>query len=454
MKKSRPFLLMLTVPMLFAGLTSCAKKGVEHGEFVKSLDGGIGLDYLYEVTYNNYDWDDVTNWMNGPKHKSDNQGAFGCSSVHLGNFYGRSFDFCATDMCEFLVRTNRENSHYASIGISIADCKTNEKAVKEKTLDDKMIPFAMVDGINENGVVCNTNVVPAKDLPAHPGIEEGHYNTRGTNPGKKDLFYQFIPRFILDNAKSAKHAVELLKERNITAVNSKGEVCDMFGVSNMGYELHCMVADKDDTYILEFVDDQMSVIRGHVMTNYYLSETTPSGAGLERYQILYEQKNYVTGKDIEVNDIDGMKELIQCVQYSPNYNPNWISNADCAMWPTEFSGCEVVDEGSVEKLTFYNAYDWCHKYWTTKILGSDPSKSLSEQLDGVYTTIQSYLKVPSGSEGRPDKPGGAVPWISTHAEAYDIENRTLYLVTQEQTIKGGEKDGQYDFKEVKLFEEE
>ncbi|MCQ2794415.1 MAG: linear amide C-N hydrolase [Bacilli bacterium] len=457
MKKSRPFLLMLTVPMLLAGLTSCAKKGVEHGEFVKDIDvDPNGLDYLYDVTYNNYNWDDVTDWMNGSHHHSLNQAGFGCSSIHLGNFYGRSFDFCVTDMCEFLVRTNRENGHYASIGISIADCKTNEELVKAKKFDDKMIPFAMVDGINENGVVCNTNVVPAKDLEPHEEDTDRHYHTRGTNPGKKDLFYQFIPRFILDNAKSAQHAVDLLKERNITAVNSKGEVCDMFGVDNMGYELHCMIADRNDTFVIEFTNDKLSIMQTPIMTNFYLSRLTDSGAGLERYEVL-AKRTPVPGKvdPIEkIETIEDMKKLIQFVQYSPCYDPEWNGkDTDCAMWPTEFAGCEVIKEGAEEKLTFYNAEKWCRSNWV-EIEGLEPKEGLKDQLAGVTKQIQDALKIPSGTEGREQKPGGKVPWISTHAEAYDIDNLTLHLVTQEKTIEGGEKDGQYDFKEYKLFEEE
>lgn len=447
MKVNKLFVLALSMPLLLTGLTSCNSHKAVHEEFIKSLDK-TGLDYLYEVTYHDYNWGDVSDWMESDAKNNDGAG-FGCSSVHIGNFYGRSFDFCITDMCEFLVRTNHESGHYASLGIAIADCKLNEEKVEkinkgdgdeEEKLYEKMLPFTMVDGINENGVVCNTNVVPAKDLTPHEGEEK--YHTHGTNPGKEDLFYQFMPRFILDNAKSAAHAVELLKNRNITSLNKKGEVRDYLGVNGMGYELHCMIADKNDTYIIELYNDKMSIIPGHIMTNYYLTEATPSGAGWERYQVLYNRKKNPNDSGetaIDVKSIDDMKKLIQYVQYSPCYDSEYkdIEGNNCAMWPSEFAGCDIVDQKGVpSKLTFYNAERWCWDHW------EDGKVNLKDQLSNVYNEIQTKLADPSK---RTSELGGKVPWISTHAEAYDIEKKELYLVTQEKM-----KNDKYDFQLFKL----
>ena len=50
----------------------------------------------------------------------------------------------------------------------------------------------------------------------------------------------------------------------------------------------------------------MSVIYGDIMTNYYLTNTSPSGAGFERFHTLwdyYEKDNS--------NTLSGMKKLIQ-----------------------------------------------------------------------------------------------------------------------------------------------
>ena len=437
MKRSKLFILSLATPMLLLGtLTSCNSTNVQvkHEDFIKDTN----FEYLYDVTYNNYSWTDVNEWLNS--NAPNNEGAsFGCSSVHNGNFYGRSFDFCYTDMNEFLIRTKHENGHYASIGMAIGDCNVKDDNIQRITsgtpnekdkLIEKILPFTMVDGINENGVVCNTNVVPAKDLPAHQG--EPGYFTHGTNPGATDLFYQFMPRYILDNAKNAKHAVELLRQHNLTAMNKKGEKRDFLGVSKMGYELHCMIADRNDTFVVEMFNDEFKVIDVYsdVMTNYYLSTPTPSGAGLERYATLYD--NYKKGETLE-----GMEWLIHEVMYSPCYNPNWAGAEQyrCPVWPTEFAGCDIIDpyEGEI-KLTFYNAAEWFRNNWTADIKNA----------------LQTAYNIAYNKGTRATEPGGAVPWISTHAEVFDIDNRTLHLVTQEKEkdIGGGQKG--YDFKSYKL----
>lgn len=403
---------LLSVVSLIS-LTCCGGQTMhvaKHTEFKKSDQ----LRFLYEVTYNDYSWKDVSSWLDSDVKNNEGSG-FGCSSVHYFNYYGRSFDFCYTDMCEFLIRTNNENGHYASIGMAIGDCAINEERVKainsgskdeKDLLNEKILPFTMVDGINENGVVCNTNVVPAKDLTPREG--ESKYYTTGTNPGKEDLFYQFIPRFILDNAKSADHAVELLLNRNITAANSRKEQRDYIGVSKMGYELHCMIADKDKTYIIEFMDNRVSVIASDVMTNFYLSALTPSGVGFERYQILYQ--NYE-----KVNSIDDMKSLIKEVQYSQAYRTDFAGQTR-PIWPTEFAGVKV--DPVLDPLTFYNAEEWSQQHWL----------EIKDKLQQAYEITQK-------EETRAKATGETVPWISTHAEAYDIKNRTLHLCTQEEYSK-------------------
>lgn len=415
MKQKHGFLLTIATSLLLvSNLVGC--KGtthqVKHSVFLENEDN---LDFLYNVTYDDYDWQDVTNWMNSENHINPNQGGFGCSSIHCGDFYGRSFDFCYTDMCEFLVRTPKTKDRFATLGISIADCNLNDEKVQKiidgsgsqrELLNEKLIPFCLVDGINENGVVCNTNVVPAKDLTPHDG--EDKYFTHSTNPGKEDLFYQFMPRYILDNAKSAKDAVELLKNRNITAINKKGEQCDYIGISKLGYELHCMIADKDDTFVIELVDDHMNVVRtgANIMTNFYLSNMSRSGAGFERYEILFDAY-----EEEQINSVDDMKKLIQKVQYSPCYRTS--DCVDCPRWPTEFAGVHVIPE--VLKVTFYNAEAICKSIWS----------NIKDKLQAKYDQTQDPYK-------RESKTGEEVPWISTHAEVYDIANKSLHLITQEK----------------------
>ena len=67
-------------------------------------------------------------------------------------------------------------------------------------------------------------------------------------------------RYVLDHARSAGHAVSLLEQANIVG-----------GFGNYG--LHWMIADANDTYIVEVINGQLSVSKNKFsyMTNFYLN---------------------------------------------------------------------------------------------------------------------------------------------------------------------------------------
>lgn len=98
-----------------------------------------------------------------------------------------------------------------------------------------------LDGINDAGVVCNINVVPTDDIG----------RTTGTG-GKDDLCGLCLVRFILDNADNAKDAINKLKTKNIWMPNSGG----------YDLEVHLMVSDGTDTFVVEFIKNKMVVIEG------------------------------------------------------------------------------------------------------------------------------------------------------------------------------------------------
>ena len=403
MKKITSLFLSLALVLSLTLFSACGKTEkahhADHSQFVKNEE----LSFLYEVTYYDYDWNDVTEYLEGSAANNASGEAMGCSAVHSGNFFGRSFDYFLLDKPGILLRTEHKDGRFASIGIAGGNFSFDGQKLEsinagngtaDDLLNEKLLPFAMIDGMNENGVICCGNVVPAHDFAAHEGEEE--YYTHGTNPGKEDLYYQFVIRYVLDNAKSAEHAVELLRNRNITALNSKGEMRDYQGVGTLGYELHYMIADKDNTYIVELVNDRMSVIAGDIMTNFYLSYMTPSGVGHERYRILYD--NYQ-----DVHSVSDMKTLIEQVRYSNAYRID-LENQDSAYWPTEMSS---------QKRPYYETEKWSRENWET----------VKAKFGSYNEIVKNEIRSPKGGDG--------IPWISFHAEVYDIENRTLNLCTQE-----------------------
>lgn len=345
-----------TLLIVLCTFTSCRKN---HSDIVKITD------YLYEAYYTDL-YDEVMTLM------SDSSNAFisakaACSSVRNGNFHGRSFDLFYNDMCECVVHVAKSDKRFASLAV----CGGNPEYTPEKLADIgeeeyAIFPFGVLDGINENGVVFNLNVVPGDDTAP----------SKGTNPGKEDLSFAVAGRYILDHATSAKHAVELLQDRNM--LGCLGE-----------YGLHYMISDPKETYIVEFLDNKLVYYRGeavcdsNVMTNLFstlLPEITPHGSGIERYALL--QEHYAEGSTLE-----GMAKLMQRVKYTNTYDLSYQP-----FWYSEYVAKQYTNDTPKEDLM--KIAEYCNKDFQR------------HKRDGTF-------------------------WHSVHTSVYDIQNKTLRLYVQE-----------------------
>ena len=264
-------------------------------------------DYLYKTRYDDLDESVYSDTELIRKFfkittAADKGKAFACSAVVNGNFYGRNFDFFMGQDPNFVVWVEGNDKRYASIGVvmmqnvSLAEADSGELSEDMK----KLLPFVVLDGINEKGVTCNSNYVPKE-------VEHD-----STNPGAKDLPYLTVVRYVLDNAESAAHAVELLKGRNLV---NKPDVTT----------LHWMIADPKESYVVEVVDNELRVVKNpEAMTNYYLSVDgyTPHACGIERMDII--KKGYDKAASVE-----NMRRLMQSVYYTQAYKkstkPFWYS---------------------------------------------------------------------------------------------------------------------------------
>ena len=173
-----------------------------------------------------------------------------------------------------------------------------------------------MDGVNENGVAININVVPS-DLQ----------HTIGTNPGAKRLCAGVVPRYILDNAKSAEHAISLLMERDIYTIFLS--------------EFHFMISDSKETYIVEMSQNKLVVLKHtydqetamanfHVTNSQYLqdynvvvgepgtyrNEYTPHPMGIERY-------NKAIDGLASVTTLSDMVEHMKPIYYENVYNKGY-----------------------------------------------------------------------------------------------------------------------------------
>ena len=197
-----------------------------------------------------------------------------CSAVRSGNFLSRNFDYPFDDRAEFVVKMSAGPGRFASIGVANVGTNLTESFVTsgKHSLLYKSLPGATVDGINENGVVAEINVVDGD--PQTSG-----WHTTG------DLHPLAAVRWALDRATNAQHAAEHL------AANIRFP-------EGWQQNFHYMIADETSTYIVENgtaypVPSALSPTGADqpVLTNFRLYPTHSTGEGQERYIALTNGAN-------------------------------------------------------------------------------------------------------------------------------------------------------------------
>lgn len=407
MTKNKCFFSIFAVAIAVAASCLCAsckkdnqKQNPEQPETEDSTQVKVTkvADYLYEYEADDYGTE-------APSELMSNSGpvpVFGCSAVRNGNFYGRNLDFNINEICEFVVRTEAtaERKH-AAIGVAntcFLDITNDMVAagLSEEVL--KFIPWMMMDGINDAGLVCNINVVNAADTKECPHTH--------TNEGAPQIMVMNLVRALLDNCGSVAEAKEFIKNHDIMPIPTT-------------WDGHIMIADPTNTVIVEFtgestkvkytgpgeMDDKM------IMTNFYNYQFVRDGrfpnhaCGMERYNILAE--NYDIG-----NSMEGMWNLLKMVRYTQSYDVNVEP-----FWCSEYY--------DTPKIPTFDNYPM--EYWTKeKVLAEEePQKEIAAY--EVYKATGKY----NLEDGL---------WFTTHNSTYDIANRALRVTIRENY------DKYYDFK--------
>jgi len=256
-------------------------------------------DYLYECTFDKYDYVKGANFM-----KTNYPAKAGCAAVRNGSMFGHNYDY-KFDYCrEVVVHVSPAPGRHASVAV----CASPQFTPTSPTIIPingyfKYTPFWTLDGINDAGLACALNLVEA---------DYGH--TTGTNPGKEDLHVNMALRYILDNAASVDEAIALLQNRNLYA----GEVA----------EVQFMLADAKETAVVEIINNQLNVKKGEtILTNFFVNQAPMNehARGVERYNIL--KANYASG-----NTKEGMVELLDKVSFTKCYN-----RANATPWYSDFN---------------------------------------------------------------------------------------------------------------------
>lgn len=351
------------------GLTACDNKS-QNEVFMKNLKLSKVADYFYEVYYDDYDYQFAESFNR--KYNNPNLGA--CSSVRNGNFHGRNYDWYYDENVEFIVHTSAKNGRHASVGVATMVPGTSVDFVDSGLYTDgyKILPFRVVDGINDAGVAININVVPFGDMPL----------TTGTNPDGDDMYFVSVIRYVLDYADSVDSAIELLKTKNIYAMNN----------GDKHEEGHFMISDPEKTVVVEFINNELVVVENaNIMTNFYLAvDKTPHSAGIERFNILRENYNNASTND-------GMISLLKSVWYTNAYNKNTTP-----FWYSEYVG------------------DFSPAYKDVTI--SSPLQDFVPVIETAVSMFEQHERT-------------GKTWYTTHTSVYDLENKTLTLIPHESGVE-------------------
>lgn len=190
---------------------------------VRKVDGSARMlpAYLFAIDFEDSYPDDAA-WYYA--HESY-QGGGHCSARRIGNLVERNFDWKFDGMAEVVVRMAAGPGRFASVGVANVGTHLTEDAITSGVHSRyfKCLPGNTVDGVNENGVVAEINVVDT--LPVV-------WKTTGV------IHPLAAVRWVLDNATNAQSAAEYLADN----------ICFPDGW-NQNY--HYMIADKCSTWIVE-----------------------------------------------------------------------------------------------------------------------------------------------------------------------------------------------------------
>lgn len=345
-------------------------------------------DFLYEITYGNLDYEYAKQNMICPFG--------GCSSVRNGCFFGRNFDWLYNNDVQFIVHTPPSLDYYGTIGIAgIVPGITKSTADQvDITFDDKdmfkLLPFYLLDGINERGVFCTHNIVPL-DNEESPTLEI---------PAKKEekerIQIGMLVRYVLDKFASATEAINYIT--NYVTLYFPG------GIIGAGYQSHFMIGDSSRTYIVEFINGEICIKQFNYITNFTISGVTfnkdntiiyplPSESGINKYGFGLERWDIIANNYKTSNTKEGMENLLELIKYSHGYEE-----------PFRYS--ELVqhsDDDEGNPITVDTPPELC--------TGSKEA------------TIEMY-------ENRDrDHPNS---WITCHSSLYDLKCKKLYVKNQEE----------------------
>lgn len=356
-------------------------------------------DYTYKFNV------DTLNYAYAKEHYEDiveDVTPIGCSSIRKGNYYGRNLDWIYSDTADFIITTPNRLGKYATIGFGALTSKINDKFVESGEYDRvyELLPFKILDGMNEAGLVVSINMVPLQE-----GVTQYSVPKIET---KEELYSCMIPRFVLDYFDSAMEAANYI--RDYVSVKPYSELNG----------IHIMIGDKTKTFILEFIDGNTNILDVSdkaFMTNFHLSYVMCNADGgvytpedkskdishdaiyvnnIESYGIGLERYNLINEHYYDLNTEKDMHDLLDALKYTRMYKEDTSPR-----WYTELTGT---------------------KKWGDIRVNTDV-----EVFNNIYLYMVEMYKNRTRSEPATRQ--------TIHSIVYDMQNKTATAIFQENGKK-------------------
>lgn len=327
--------------------------------------------YLYDIRLPDVDYE------KGAAYFARYRPSFGgCSCAVNGSVIGRNYDWLYDETASFAVHTPSGSGRHAVDGIARGTSALTDAFVRSGagSEDYGILPFLLLDGVNDHGLFCEINVVSA---------DKGR--TTGTNPGSEPLFAAMVPRYVLDHAASVEEAIALIRAKDIFCADAGG----------LSEEFHFLLTDGRDTAAVEFVDNEVTVVDTFVggkpvMTNHHLSGYDGTRGSLTPYAMGIERQALLTAGLPGADTAERMLALMKTVRYSRTYDVS-------AGWYSEFAG------------------NW-------------PSGNLTKD-----TPPEAYLPVMERyAEIFAHRTRNGAVWHTVHTSVYDLGRKTLTVCPQER----------------------
>jgi len=358
----------------------------------QTLKGALGVmpkrlgEYLWEIRGDFEDYDKATN-----RYAIAYPSYGGCGGYANTTFHARNYDWYYDKSCTFVIRATPRGK-YKSIGIAEGIKALTDDFVSSGKWNDSYysLPFSYVDGMNENGVVIQCNVVPSNHVHA------ATYQWRTKRPGCVIVFA--IIRKALDECATAQEAAQYIIAHNFLPAEFK-------------YDTHYLVSDKTKVIIVEDGEIVANDADEKIMTNFRVKNIERDydgtvrfesveqyGLGLERYNIL------ATADREDKESVSGLYRLMKMQWYTKAY-----SRDEDPFWMTEYTGSK--EDTGYDGLTVMN----------TK---NDPSLFINYINESIDTYNDEHEPISANYRG-------GKSWQTVHTSIYDKNNLAMCLYTQE-----------------------